>query len=76
VAVSIQYKRHNGDWCDVEKDLKGRVHSFSMQVVINKCFLLNLETLKNFGADPSCHFRENLPLIPKNDVTEPKASLL
>jgi len=41
---------------------------------MNKYFLLNPET--NFGADPSCHFREkrkNAPLIPKNDVTEPKA---
>jgi len=26
-----------------EKDLKGRVHCFSMQVVMNKCFLLNSE---------------------------------
>jgi len=48
-----------------------------MQVVINKCFLLNPE--KNFGADPFCRIREkskNAPLIPKNDVTDPKASLL
>jgi len=46
-------------------------------VVINKCFLLNPE--KKFGADPSCRFREkakDAPLIPKNDVTEPKARLL
>jgi len=35
---------------------EGRVHCFSMQVVINKCFLLNSE--KIFGADPSCRFRE------------------
>jgi len=27
-----------------------------MQVVMNKFFLLNPE--KNFGADPSCRFRE------------------
>jgi len=56
---------------------KGRVHCFSMQVVMNKCFLLNSE--KKFGTDPSCRFREkrkNLPLIPKNDVTDPKARLL
>jgi len=45
--------------------LKGRVHYFSMQIVMNKCFLLNLV------------FRsENAPLIPKNDVIEPKARLL
>jgi len=29
---------------------------FSMQVVMNKCFLLNPE--KKFGADPSCRFQE------------------
>jgi len=41
---------------------------------MNKCFLLNPK--KKFGTDPSCRFREkhkNAPLIPKNDVTEPKA---
>jgi len=32
------------------------VHCFSMQVVMNKCFLLKSE--KNFGFDPSCRFRE------------------
>jgi len=37
-------------------NLKGRVHCFSMQVGINKCFLLNPE--KKFGADPSCRFRK------------------
>jgi len=55
---------------------KGRVHCFSMQVVMNKCFLLNPE--KKFGADFTV-FREkrkNTTLIPKNDVTEPKAKLL
>jgi len=35
---------------------KDRVHCFSMQVVINKCFLLNPK--KNFGADSSCRFRQ------------------
>jgi len=39
---------------------KGRVHCFSMQVVISKCFLLNAE--KKFGADPSCRFREKRTL--------------
>jgi len=34
---------------------KGRVHCFSMQVVVNKCFL-NPE--KNFGVNPSYHFRD------------------
>jgi len=34
---------------------------------------------KTFGADPSSRFEKNAknaPLIPKNDVTEPKARLL
>jgi len=57
---------------------KGRVICFLMQVVRSKCFLLNPE--KKFGADPSCRFQKktqkNAPLIPKNDVTEPKARLL
>jgi len=43
-------------------------------------FLLNPEKKKKkFGVDPSCRFRKkckNVPLIPKNDVTEPKARLL
>jgi len=37
---------------------------------MNKCVLLNLE--KN-GADPSFVFEKTQTLIPKNDVTEPKA---
>jgi len=49
-----------------------------MQMVMNKCFILNPE--KKIGADPSCRFREKrkktYTLIPKNDVTEPKARLL
>jgi len=40
--------------------LKGLVHCFSMQVVINKCFLLNPE--KKIGADLSCRFREERTL--------------
>jgi len=36
--------------------LKGRVHCFSMQVIMNKCFLLNPE--KQIGANLSCRFRE------------------
>jgi len=44
---------------------------------MNRCFLLNFE--EKFGADPSCRFREKRKthtLIPKNEVTEPKARLL
>jgi len=37
-------------------DFKDQVHCFSMQVVTNKCFLLNRE--KEFGTDPSCRYRE------------------
>jgi len=35
--------------------LKGRAHCFSMQVVMNKCFL---NPKNKFGADPSCRFRD------------------
>jgi len=38
--------------------LIGRVHCFSMQVVINKCFLLNSE--KKFGTDSSCRLRKTV----------------
>jgi len=34
--------------------LKGRVQCFSMQIVLNKCFVLNP---KKIGADPSCRLR-------------------
>jgi len=42
--------------CNYASSLKGRVQCFSMQVVINKCFLLNPE--KKFGTYPSCRYRE------------------
>jgi len=52
-----------------------------MQVVMNKCFILNPE--KILGTDLSCRFRKNAKTaqlrrtpIPKNDVTEPKTRLL
>jgi len=41
---------------------------------MNNCFLLNPE--EKFGANPSVVFKINEPLIPKNDVTDPKARLL
>jgi len=56
------------------QSLQGRVHCFSMQVVMNKWFLLNPE--KKFSVNPSFVFEKNAPLISKNDVTEPKAMLL
>jgi len=53
---------------------QGWVQCFSMQVEMKKCFLI--PEIK-FGADRSCRFREKTKqtytLIPKNDVTEPKA---
>jgi len=54
--------------------LKDRVHCFSMQVVINKCFLLNPE--KNLAQIHLVVFEKSAPLIPKNDVTEPKVRRL
>jgi len=45
-----------------------------MQVVMKKCFLLNPE--KNLAQIRLVVFGKNALLIPKNDVTEPKASRL
>jgi len=46
-----------------------------MQVVINKCFLLNPEKkLAQIRLDVFEKNAKNAPSIPKNDVTEPKAS--
>jgi len=56
---------------------KDRVHCISMQVVINKYFLLNPE--KKLTKIRLVVFEKNAktaPLIPKNDVTEPKVRLL
>jgi len=53
---------------------KGQVHCFSMQDVMNKCFLLNHE--QNRTHIRLVVFEKNPPLIPKNDVTEPKAKRL
>jgi len=43
--------------------LKGQVHCFSMQVVMNKCFLLNFE--KKLAQIRLVVFEKNAPLIPK-----------
>jgi len=45
-----------------------------MQVVMDKCFLLNPE--KNLAQIRLIVFEKNVPLIPKNGVIEPKARLL
>jgi len=47
------------------------VHYFSMQVATNNCFLLNTEKIK-LAQVRLVVFEKNTPLIPKNDVTEPK----
>jgi len=53
------------------------VHCFSMQVVINKCFLLNPEKKKKKMAQIRLViFEKNAPLIPKNNIIEPKARRL
>jgi len=54
--------------------LKGQVHCFSMQVVMNKYFLLNTE--KHLVQIRLVDFEKNASLIPKNDVTKPKVRLL
>jgi len=41
---------------------------------MNKCFLLNPE--KNLAQIRLVVFEKNAPIIPKNDVTEPKATRL
>jgi len=58
------------------KPFKGRVHCFSMQVVMNKCFLLNPEKRTLAQIRLVVFEKKNSPLIPKNDVTEPKARKL
>jgi len=53
------------------------VQCFSMQVVMNKCFILHPE--KNFQDLGLAVFEKNAKkhtLIPKNDVTEPTARLV
>jgi len=58
----------------LRRTFKDRVHCFSMQIVMNKCFLLNSE--KKLAQIRLVVFEKKAPLIPKNDVTEPKARLL
>jgi len=61
----------------MENLLQDQVHCFSMQVLMNKSFLLNPE--KNLAHIRLVVFEKNAKthiLIPKNDVTVPKAKLL
>jgi len=55
--------------------IKDQVRCFSMEVLINKRYLLNRE--KNcLNPENSLERKRNAPLIPKNDVTKSKARLL
>jgi len=55
---------------------KGWVHCFSMQVVMSKCFLpKSWKKLAQIRLDVLEKNAKNALLIPKNDVTEPKAKL-
>jgi len=47
-----------------------------MQVVMNKYFLLNPEKKISHRSISFEKNAKNEPLIPKNDVTEPKARLI
>jgi len=47
-----------------------------MQVVMNKCSLLNFEKNLALILIRLVVFEKNAPLIPKNDVTEPKVRRL
>jgi len=73
----VSTKSRDQKMCPVAK-VKGRTHCFLMHVEMYKCFLLNPE--KTVGVYPSCRFRQKCKkthtLIPKNNVTEPKARLL
>jgi len=49
------------------------VHCFSMQVLMNKRFLLNLKKISRRSVlSFSRKIQKTHTLIPKNDVTEPK----
>jgi len=47
-----------------------------MQIIINKCFLLNPEKVVQIRLVVFEKNEKTHTLIPKNDVTEPKARLL
>jgi len=71
---SVNYKVYS---CVILSHFKGWVQCFSMQVVVNKCFLLNPE--KNLAQIRLVIFEKNAKthtFISKNDVTKPKARLL
>jgi len=78
ITIILKYiDRHVLDGKIFLLNIKGRVHCFSMQVVMNKCFLL--KSGKKLAQIRLVVFKKNAKiahLIPKNDVTEPKAGLL
>jgi len=55
---------------------KDRVHCFSMQAVMNKCYLNPEKKLAQICLVLFEKNAKNAPLILKNDVTEPKVRLL
>jgi len=57
-------------------DAHDRMHCFSMQVVMNKCFLLNQKKLAQIRLVIFEKNAKHAPLIPKNDITDPKTRLL
>jgi len=58
-------------------NLKGWVQCFSMQVVMNKCFYLNLKkNLVQIHLVVPRNMQKMHTLILKNDITEPKTRLL
>jgi len=62
-------------WLGSRGCLKGQMQCFSMQVGMNKCFLLNPE--KSFAQIRLVVFKKNAHFSSKkNGVTEPKAKLL
>jgi len=72
--VAAQTVEYNFFFHLFHDSLKGQVHCFSMRTVIKMCFLLNLEI--KLAQIRLVVFEKNAPLIPKNNVTEPKGRLL
>jgi len=64
--------------CSMFSKFKDRVHCISIQIIKNKCFLLNpgknVAQIRLLGFEKKN--AKNARVIPKNDVTEPKARKL
>jgi len=58
VFGKTKWRHFSGKRPDTKKSvLKVPVQCFSMQVALNKCFILNPK--RKFCADPTCHFEKN-----------------